>query len=95
MLYLILSVAFVSHLEYTSTVWCSPSIEQVVLSCSDEPLPSVGKLEREHTRLMKVELVLLWSVDVNHFNVATLHARGKGVEGKKVCGEEREREREK
>ena len=33
----------------------------------------MGKLEREDTGVMKMELVLLWSVDVQDLHITALH----------------------
>ena len=72
-----------AHLEYTGTIRRSPCIEQIVFASSDEPLASVGKLKRENTRVMEVQLVLLRPVDVDHLNIATLHTN---VSEKEVRG---------
>ena len=37
----------------------------------------MSKLEGQHTRVMKVKLVLLGTVDVDHLNITTLHTRGR------------------
>ena len=54
----------------------------------------MGKLEREDTRIMKMELVLLWPVNVQDLHITALHTvREKGREGGGEGEGEREKER--
>ena len=62
------------HLEYGGTIGCSPGVEQIVFACGDKPLPCVGKLEGQHTGVVKVELILLWTINVQHLHMTALHS---------------------
>ena len=62
-------------MKYAGPIWRSPCIEQVVLASGDEPLAGMGKLERKDTGVVKVELILLRPVDMDHFDIATLHSK--------------------
>jgi len=68
-----------AYLEYASTIRCSPSIEQIVLSSGNKPLSCVSKLEREHARVVEVQLVLLRAIDVENLNITALHSVFVGV----------------
>lgn len=77
-----------NHLEYTSTIWCTPSIEKVILPCADKPLPTVRKFEGQDAALVKVKLVLVWLGMVQYFNVTALHpGKQKVVKTKMECNQ--------
>ncbi len=67
-------LTLLTNLEETGTIRSSPGIEEVVFASGYEPLASVGKLERQDTRLVQVKLVFLRAIDVQHLHVTALHA---------------------
>lgn len=54
-----MSIIKYTYLEYTSSIWRSPCIKEVILASADKPLAAVGKLEGQHTAFMQVKLVLV------------------------------------
>ena len=58
------------YLEDGGSVRSSPGVQQVVFARRDEPLARGGELERQHARLVQVQLVLVRFQRVQHLNPA-------------------------
>ena len=56
-------------------MWCGPDIHLVILARGNEPVTITTKLEREHTALVLLQLVLLGDtlVNVEQLDIAGLH----------------------
>ena len=62
------------YLEYAGSVGRSPGVEYVIFTGTDEPLATVGELQRQHATLVQMQLILVRLTVVQHLHVATLHA---------------------
>jgi hypothetical protein len=67
-------MAGLTYLKYAGTVGRPPCIEEVVFASADKPLATVGKLKRQNTTFVEVELVLVWLAAVKDLHVAALHS---------------------
>lgn len=54
----------------------------------EEVLTTMGKLERQHTALMKMQLVFVWLGDMEHFHVTVLHPHCEPLSGWAVAQRE-------
>jgi len=73
-----------AHLEYGSAVRCAPRIQQIVFARRNEPFTARRKAQRQHARLMQVQLILVWFESVQHFDVGVLHADGQPFAGRTI-----------
>ena len=71
-------------LEDGGSVGSSPGVQQVVLSCRDEPLAAVSELERENTALVEVELVFVGLGRMENLNVGVLHSDRQPVPSRTI-----------
>ncbi|CAG9133215.1 unnamed protein product, partial [Plutella xylostella] len=62
------------NLEYASPVGGPPRVEQVVLAGGHEPLAAGREPQRQHARLVQVQLVAVRFARVQDFYVRVLHA---------------------
>lgn len=61
------------YLEDGGSVRSPPGIQEIVFARRDEPLARRGEFQRQHARLVQVQLVLVRFQRVEHLHHPTLH----------------------